>query len=345
VRGSPARALLLTRLWPVTNVSAATVVIDTSSVSNIDTGNDRDKDSDSESASHSDSDSDSCTSTSTVSSDSASHGGTDSGNNNNNNVDTGTAPVINTNGDAGHLYRLASISKPMTAWAALIAVEEGLLSLNTPIGQPGCTLRHLLAHAGGYGFDGPDPITAPERKRIYSNTGIELAADAVAAAAGMPFAQYLAEAVFEPLGMDSTELRGSPAHGVWSTCDDLIRFTIEMAQPRLISGELADTARGPAFADLSGVIPGLGSYSPCPWGLGVEIRGDKQPHWTGRSNSPQSFGHFGGAGTLCWVDPGAVRDRVVICIALTDRSFDEWSSEALLLWPELSDAVIGEARG
>ena len=34
--------------------------------------------------------------------------------------------------------------------------------------------------AGGYAFSGPDPISVPGRRRIYSNTGIEMAAAAVA---------------------------------------------------------------------------------------------------------------------------------------------------------------------
>ena len=87
---------------------------------------------------------------------------------------------IDTIGDVDRRYRLASLAKPITAWAVLIAVEEGLLALDHPIGQPGCTLRHLLAHAGGYAFDGAEPISAPGRRRIYSNTGIEMAAAAVA---------------------------------------------------------------------------------------------------------------------------------------------------------------------
>ena len=61
-----------------------------------------------------------------------------------------------------HPYRLASISKPLAAWAALVAVEEGIVTLdesprNIEV-QDGCTLRHLLSHAGGYPFDGAVPI-------------------------------------------------------------------------------------------------------------------------------------------------------------------------------------------
>ncbi len=254
----------------------------------------------------------------------------------------GAAPEITIEGDPTRSYRIASISKPLAAWAALVAVEEGLLTLDDPIGQPGCTLRHLLAHAGGYPFDGPDPITTPGKRRIYSNTGIELAADAVAAAARMPFDQYLVEAVFEPLGMAGSELRGSPAHQVWSTVDDLVRFAVELARPRLVSPATAAIATAPVFPHLSGVVPGIGRFTTCSWGLGMEIHGDKQPHWMGATNSQQAFGHFGGAGTLLWVDLGAVHDRGVACIALTDRPFDDWADTALRVWPELSDALIGE---
>ena len=103
--------------------------------------------------------------------------------------------VVDHEGPLEHRFRLASIAKTITAWVILIAVEEGTVSLDDEVGPPPATgvrtVRHLLAHAGGYGFDGPVPIVSPERNRIYSNTGIEVAADHVAAAAGMPFEEYL----------------------------------------------------------------------------------------------------------------------------------------------------------
>ena len=79
--------------------------------------------------------------------------------------------------------------------------RKAVVELDQPVGQPGCTLRHLLAHAGGYGFDGDDAIARPETTRMYSNTGFSLAAQAVEDAAGIAFADYLDEAVFVPLGM------------------------------------------------------------------------------------------------------------------------------------------------
>jgi CubicO group peptidase (beta-lactamase class C family) len=226
----------------------------------------------------------------------------------------------------------------LTGWATLVACEEGTVDLDDPMGQPGCTLRHLLAHAGGYAFDGAEPISKPGVRRIYSNTGIEVAAAHVAAAAGMPFAEYLLEAVLAPLGMTSSSLRSSPAHGVRSTVADLVRFIAELRAPRLLSPESALAFRTAQFPELAGIVPGIGRFDPCPWGLGTEIRGDKQPHWTGSDNAPATFGHFGGAGTLLWVDPGVQ----IAAVALTDRPFDEWAAEALTSWAAFADAALRE---
>jgi len=247
--------------------------------------------------------------------------------------------AVASRGDRTASFRLASISKMMTAWAVLIAVEEGITSLDAPVAP--ATVRHLLAHASGFGFDGDKPLMAPGRKRIYSNTGIETVARHVADRSGMPFADYLREAVFVPLGMSGSELRGSPAYNVFSTLDDTAAFVAELMRPRLVSPETAREATTVQFAELGGVIPGLGSYSPNPWGLGIEIRGDKSPHWTGTRNSPSTFGHFGGSGTMAWVDP----ELDLAVVALTNRDFDEWSADALRLWPEFSDAAIDWARG
>ena len=52
-------------------------------------------------------------------------------------------------GDPTRRFRVASLSKPMAAWAVLVAVEEGIVELDAPPAhvavQEGCTLRHLLA--------------------------------------------------------------------------------------------------------------------------------------------------------------------------------------------------------
>lgn len=249
-----------------------------------------------------------------------------------------------TAGEHDHVFRLASLSKPMAGWAIMIAVEEGVVDLDGPlrhVGAPdGATMRHLLSHAAGFGFDDPEPLSPIERRRMYSNTGIERAADELAAAAAMPFAEYLTAAVFEPLAM-SAELRGSPAHGVHATLTDVATFVAEMRRPTLLASETAAEIRRSQYPDLAGIVPGVGRFDPCPWGLAVEIRGDKSPHWTGRANSAATFGHFGGAGTMMWVDP----DADVGVVALTDRAFDTWRDDALRVWPEFSDAVLAEHAG
>lgn len=243
--------------------------------------------------------------------------------------------LVTDRGPTEHVFRLASLSKPIAAWAVLVAVEEGTVDLDEPIA--GSSLRHLLAHAGGFGFDGAAPITRPGRRRIYSNTGIEKATEVVAERAGLPFADYLREAVFEPLGMRSTTLRGSPAHGVHANVADVCRFLAETSHPRLVAVETARAATSVQFPGLAGLVPGVGSFVDNAWGLGFEIRDGKSPHWTGTGNSPATYGHFGGSGTMMWVDPSVD----LALVALTDRDFDEWSTDALRLWPELSDAVLG----
>jgi CubicO group peptidase (beta-lactamase class C family) len=109
-------------------------------------------------------------------------------------------------------FRWASVTKLLTGLAVLVAVEEGIVDLDDAAGPEGSTLRHLLAHASGLPPDEGPPLMPPERRRIYSNYGIELAAERVAERAQMPFAEYFSSAVVEPLTL-AGELRGSPAWG------------------------------------------------------------------------------------------------------------------------------------
>jgi CubicO group peptidase (beta-lactamase class C family) len=246
--------------------------------------------------------------------------------------------VVAVEGDVDHVFRWASITKLLTAWATHIAIEEGSITLDDPVGQPGCTVRHLLSHAGGYGFDGPDPISAPQRTRIYSNTGYEILADHVAAATHMPFATYVLEAVLAPLDMLQCRLDGSPAKDAVGTLNDLIRLASELNRPRLIHDATAELGTTVTFPELSGIVPAVGRFDPCPWGLGPEIKGAKHPHWTGTRTTAATFGHFGGSGTFVWVDP--VAD--VACAVLTDRDMASWGMQ---YWPVFADAVVDELTG
>lgn len=240
-------------------------------------------------------------------------------------------------GDTARVVRVASITKLCSAWAVLLAVEEGAVELDDAAGPPGSTVRHLLAHASGLDFDTPSVIAEPGRRRIYSNSGYEALAALVAERTGMDFADYLHEGVLAPLGMTASELRGSAAKDLFSSVEDLLSFAAELRSPQLLHPATATEALHAQWPELSGVLPGWGQQDPCPWGLGPELRGTKAPHWTGASASPDTFGHFGGSGTLLWVDPAAQ----VTCVALSDREFGEW---AVTVWPPFSDAVRAAYR-
>ena len=248
---------------------------------------------------------------------------------------TGPATVV---GDATTSYRLDSVTKPLAAAAVWLAIEEGTVSLDDPAGPDGSTLAHLLAHASGLPFEGDEAIAAPGTRRIYSNTGFEVAGEHLAASSGLSLATYLHEGICAPLGMATTRLEASPAWGASSTAADLIRFGQELLAPTVLAPATIDRVTAVAFDGLDGVLPGFGRQRPNPWGLGVEVRGNKAPHWTGANNSPATFGHFGQSGTFLWVDPQAGRTAVF----LGDRDFGRWATEA---WPTISDAALGVRLG
>jgi CubicO group peptidase (beta-lactamase class C family) len=231
----------------------------------------------------------------------------------------------------------ASVTKPVTAIAVLVAVEEAVVDLDEPAGPPGSTVRHLLAHAAGLPPDDATPIGAPGRRRVYSNAGFRMLGELVAARAEMPFADYLHAAVCEPLGL-SARLVGDPASGLEGPLDDLAALGRELLAPTLVAAETLAEATAVQFPGLDGVLPGFGRMSPNDWGLGFELRDAKAPHWTGARNSARTFGHFGRSGTFLWVDPSA--GLALAC--LTDEPFGDWAKEA---WPGLSDAVLVEAAG
>lgn len=249
----------------------------------------------------------------------------------------GSSGVVETRGPVDREYRLASVTKLLTACAALVAAEEGILHLDEPAGPAGSTVRHLLAHASGLPFEPGGTIARPGTRRVYSNVAYDLLGELVAERSELPFAEYLREAVLEPVGMASTELRGSPAASAYGTLADLLAFAEELRAPRIVARETLAEAVSVQFPGLAGILPGIGRQDPCDWGLGFELRGLKSPHWTGTCNSPRTYGHFGGAGTFLWVDPDAELSLVV----LTDLEFGDWALDA---WPKLSDAVLGALR-
>jgi CubicO group peptidase (beta-lactamase class C family) len=170
--------------------------------------------------------------------------------------------------DAATLFSLQSISKSITALAALRTVQDGLVDLDTPIAEylpeftvksrwqeypeGSITLRHLLTHRAGLSHNTSlgnyfDPglqsfedhvfsisdtwLRYPVGSRIsYSNLGFDLAAYIVQRVSGRRFEDYVAEAVFEPFGMVS------------STCDiDVIKAAANCAHGHHDDGDPGST--------------------------------------------------------------------------------------------------------
>ncbi len=239
-------------------------------------------------------------------------------------------------GDLSRTFRWASVTKPVTALTVMVAADRGLLDLDEAAGPPGSTVRHLLAHTSGLPFEGTTTLAAPGSRRIYSNPGFDELGRLVSERSGMAFEDALAAFVLGPLGVSGTTLLERPSQGLHGPLADLARIGLELLRPTLLDPTAASTMRTVAFPGLPGVVPGVGNYEHCDWGLGVEIRGDKRPHWTSDANSPATFGHIGGSGGFLWVDPAA--DLAVA--ALSDRDFGPWALEA---WPSFSGAVLAAA--
>src|SRR5271170_6604246 len=83
----------------------------------------------------------------------------------------GPSGVLATYGDTARQFGLASVTKPVVARAAQVAIEEGAVDLDTAAGPPGSTVRHLLAHASGLAMDSDETLAKPGARRIYSNYG------------------------------------------------------------------------------------------------------------------------------------------------------------------------------
>ena len=245
--------------------------------------------------------------------------------------------------DPSASWPVASVTKLLTTMAALAAVDRGHLDLDRRVDPEGATVRHLLAHAAGWPHTAGQGRRRPVgQRRIYSNTGFRLLGEAVADSVGTSFETWLASAVLDPLGMRSTRLaehdgvEADPAAGAVATLADLVllaRCLLGRGAP-VTGPKLFAEATTVQFPGLAGLVPGVGRFDPCDWGLGFELRDRKQPHWMGERRSPAAFGHFGASGCFVWVDP----EVELAAVAVTDRDFNDgrW---AMATWPAWSDAL------
>lgn len=242
--------------------------------------------------------------------------------------------VVGTTGPTDQPRRWASVTKIVAALAVLDVIRDGLLDLFEPAGPPGSTVRHLLAHASGWAFDEQRVLAAPGTRRIYSNVGIDAVTELARERAGAKdVATLLYDRVLAPIGMTRTFIQGPASYGAVGPVSDLALLARELLVPQSLSAGVVDAAVTPTFPELSGVLPGFGRKDPNDWGLGIEIRGRKSPHWTPDSLRPNAFGHFGQAGAFVWVD----RTQGLAVAAATDVDFGPWAVQA---WPSTSARIL-----
>jgi len=246
---------------------------------------------------------------------------------------TGPEQTLAVQGDPQAVLPLASVTKPLTAWGALVAVDRGLVDLDESAGPAGSTVLNLLDHTSGLPMEGSDPQKAPGERRIYSNAGFDALAAHVADAVGMDFADWMLREVTLPLGMEQTDVTGRPSAGAFSTIEDLLIFGREVLRPTLIPAALRDLALTVSHPGLRGIVPGYGSYPDNQWGLGFELKGVKSPHWLGDAFPPETAGHFGALGSFLFID----RSHDVAAAFLSGVPFGD---EHKRIWPPLTEEIV-----
>jgi CubicO group peptidase (beta-lactamase class C family) len=149
------------------------------------------------------------------------------------------------------LFWIASMSKPITALALMLLVDEGKVNLDDPVEKylpefkdivmkggdnqkpkHAITVREILSHTSGLPFSTPqeqptlDKLTLkegtasyvktglnsePGTKYAYSNAGINTAGRIIEVVSGMPYEDFLQKRLFDPLGMKDTTFWPSEA--------------------------------------------------------------------------------------------------------------------------------------
>ena len=144
--------------------------------------------------------------------------------------DPGSLPVV-----LDTIYDIASLTKPVTATAALILCDSGQIRLDDPVAHfvstmrsREVTVRHLLTHSSGMDLRlsalresdaaairaaayALTPDSPPGSLTMYANMSSLLLGDVVAAVFGAPLDEVISELILGPLGMADTCFR-PPAH-------------------------------------------------------------------------------------------------------------------------------------
>lgn len=211
------------------------------------------------------------------------------------------------------VFELASVTKPFTATAILMLVEAGKLRLNQDVREfypdfpyDGITIKMLLTHRSGmmnyvYFTDNiwkaekrderkgmtnlevmgliakykPAPYNKPDKRFHYNNSNYMVLAAIIEKVAGKPYAQFMKEEIFTPIGMKNTAVYSKAVYdkipvdvvghdriwrrsvaqnfldgpvgdkGIYSTVQDLYLFDQAMRKNRLLKKKTLDSAYAP----------------------------------------------------------------------------------------------------
>lgn len=159
----------------------------------------------------------------------------------------------------------ASVSKPLTSFAVLLLVEQGLVELDRPAADylPGLqleraggravTVRHLLQHTSGIPYNGamvdsgiqirslmvPRQVHPAGRRFMYSNSNYYILAILIESVSGQTFPDFMETHVFRPLQMNQSAIAGltNGAGGLSSSIHDLSNFASMVLNNGMLYGQ------------------------------------------------------------------------------------------------------------